>query len=224
MKSQGLLKNLVDTNKLKIVREECLDFIAQNRSVKNYSSDISKYSKNVSSLINENIHQKISQLLKINNPELSSIELHIQRSYCEPIPPHQDNFYHCIDYDKGLKILVPLQDLSIDNGGLVFVNKKIDQPVLKHSPSKIQNFSAFIDKNIFNQINKEYVFFDLKCGDASYHFINSIHCSYGNKTSKDSMFIVFRYQYPNAIIDKVAEKNYQECYKKHLHFIGQSKI
>ena len=222
MYSQGLLKNIVDISYLKIVREECLNFLLKNTHIDNYSSEISNYSKNVNLLINKKIQNKISELLNINNPELCSVELHIQRANCKAIPPHQDNFYHCIDYDKGLKILIPLQDLSIDNGGLVFVNKLIDQPILKHSPSKIPNFSAYIDQNTFNILGKDIIPYNLKVGDASYHFINSIHYSLGNKTSQDTMFLVFRYQVPDAKIDKSAEKRYQECYQQHLNFLGKT--
>ena len=116
MNSHGFIKNIVDKNKIKIAREDCLNYLSENKEITNYSADISDYSKNINSLITKNIFLKVCDLLNINNPDLCSVELHIQRANCEGIPPHQDNFYHCIDYDKGLKILIPLQDISSVNG------------------------------------------------------------------------------------------------------------
>ena len=216
MKSQGILKDLIDKNILKLVKKECLYFLSQNPQISNYSPLISENFEYVNSIINERILLIISNLLKVKNPLLCATEIHIQRSDCLAIPPHQDNFYHCIDKRKGLKILVPLQDLNIDNGGLIFCDNDVDQPLINHSPSQIKNFSAFIEENTFKKIKKNVISFDLKFGDCSYHFMNSIHYSLGNKTPNDTLFLVFRFQWPDLEINKKAEENYKICYKKHL--------
>ena len=216
MKSQGILKDLIDKNILQLVKKECLFFLSQNPQISNYSPSILEDCEYVNSIINQNIMLIVSDLLKVKKPFLCATELHIQRSGCLAIPPHQDNFYHCIDKRKGLKILVPLQDLNINNGGLLFIDDDIDQPLLNHSPSQIKNFSAFIEDNSFKQIKKNLITFDLKFGDCSYHFMNSIHYSLGNKTLNDTLFLVFRFQWPDLKINKKAEENYKICYKKHL--------
>ena len=220
MKSHGIFKNLINKNHLDIVRNECLVYLSQNNQIDNYSSEISSFSENINSLLNHEIISRVCSLLKDENPILCATELHIQRAKCKPIPPHQDNFYHCIDPEKGLKILVPLQDLTVNNGGLIFLDYNNLDPVLKHSPSNIKNFSAYIDKDTFRKVNKIENSYDLKRGDSTYHFINSIHYSKGNRTNKDSLFIVYRFQCKDVLVNKNAESLYLDCYEAHLKKIN----
>ena len=58
------------------------------------------------------LRKDVKSLLNTNIPVLKAIELHVQKAKCQKIPPHQDNFYHCLDPDMGLKILLPLQELK----------------------------------------------------------------------------------------------------------------
>ena len=163
--------------------------------------------------------EKVLSLLNVNDVNLEAIELHIQRANCAPIPPHQDNFYHCIDPDKGLKVLIPLDNLSPTNGGLIYLDNDINYPILDHIPSNIENFSAIIEDRLFNKLRSKKSSYELNIGDSVFHFMNSIHYSLGNSTSKDSLFLVYRFQSPNAEVDKIAEKKYEECYQKHLRIL-----
>jgi hypothetical protein len=196
-----------------------LDFLHENPEVVNYSASIFSYSESVKSLINDFVLKKVSSLLNAEYLNLESIELHIQRANCPPIPPHQDNFYHCIDPKKGLKVLVPLDNLSPANGGLIYLDYDNNYPVLEHKPSNIENFSAIIEKKLFDKLEFKKSSYELNIGDSVFHFMNSIHYSLGNSTSKDSLFIVYRFQSNNVVVNKEAEKKYEECYKQHLKII-----
>lgn len=213
MDSNGIFQNSIDKKLVEIVRSDCMRYLSENLDIKNYSSEISNYSSNINLLLNSFIYGQVSKLLKVKKPLLCATELHIQRARCIPIPPHQDNFYHCIEYNKGLKILIPLQNLSSNNGGLTFIDTKYDFPVLDHSPSSIRNFSAYINKDTFCKIKGKRISYDLNVGDSTYHFLNSIHFSLGNQTSEDILFLIYRFQNPEAIVNKLAQTKYETCYE-----------
>ena len=138
---------------------------------------------------------------------------------CKPIPPHQDNFYHCVPFDKTLKILVPLQSLNNENGGLTFANSDYQIEIYDHTPSDLKGFSSFIKEDLYKSKNFKETTYNYSKGDCSYHFGNSIHRSNGNKSSELSMFIVFRIESKDAEIDKNCLKRYQICYEKHLKLL-----
>ena len=56
-------------------------------------------------------------------------------------------------------------------------------------------------------------------GDASYHFLSSIHFSKGNISNKSKCFIVFRFQKANAKIKKNEVIKYENTRKEHLKII-----
>lgn len=216
MNSHGFLTKSVEKKEIALIRQKVSIFLKSESQKSNYYKNISEKIDNLNDLINPVLFDKVNNLLANSNPELSQIELHVQEAGCPGIPPHQDNFYHCIDPDKGLKVLIPLQNLSPTNGGLIYLDIDKTYPVVNHSPSNILNFSAYIDNQIFSKLEKKHTSYELKVGDIVFHFINSIHYSLGNKTKKDSLFLVYRYQWPKALIDKKAEEKYNKCYSLHV--------
>ena len=106
--------------------------------------------------------------------------------------------------------------MNVANGGLIFLDTHINFPVQKHVASKVKNFSSYIPIEVIKKLELSFTEYEYNLGDASYHFINSIHYSNGNKTEKDSLFLVFRYSSINSKIDKVSQAKYESCYKKHL--------
>ena len=214
MQSHGFYQDLVEKDKIKEIKLDCLKFLNENKE-ENYFGNISEHVNNIDKLINPKISKKISQLLDHPSPELAAIELHVQKAKCEEIPPHQDNFYHQVHPLESLKILIPLQELNTKRGGLLFLDCDNNFEVLHHNPSKVKNFSSYIPSNVLKKFNFKPVSYSYKIGDFSYHFVNSIHFSYGNKTDKDSLFIVYRYQVPNQVIDENLKKKYDKCYQEH---------
>lgn len=220
MLSHGFWGKLVDLETLSKVKKKCFTFAEKDLEKSNYYKITENKYIEARSLLNEEIYKNISTLLKDKNPILCAIELHIQKSSCRPIPPHQDNFYHCIKSHESLKVLIPLQELNEKNGGLIFYNSDINFPVLKHSPSKLPNFSAYIEKDILNKQKFSTSNYQYKKGDASFHFINSIHFSNGNITNEDSFFLVFRFQTKKAEVINKEKKKYEKCYAAHLSLLN----
>lgn len=216
MKSHGLCKGILDLSQLKEIVNTCQTFIKQRDENSNYYGDINLHMKGIENIISKKIILKIKNLLNTNEIILNTVELHIQNKGCDGIPHHQDNFYHCTEAHKSLKFLIPLNKLNVANGGLIFLDTDINFPVQKHIASKVKNFSSYIPIEVIKKLELPYTEYEYNLGDASYHFINSIHYSNGNRTEKDALFLVFRYSSVNSKIDKASQARYESCYKKHL--------
>ena len=217
MLSHGFLENSINKKFVNNILEQI---------TKEYSSDILQgktYFDNihikiplVKNLINKKIEKKIKLLLKNQSISLEQVELHILLKNGSPIPHHQDNFYHCISPEDSLKILIPLQPLNKLSGALGFMNCNHTFETLNHIASSIKNFSAFIEDKDFKGLKYDYTFYDYKTGDSSYHFVSSVHYSDGNKTNKDSYFLVFRFQSSRAKTSQKDQKKYEFIRKLHL--------
>ena len=217
--SHGFLDKIIDKKCLSSVKKECLLFIKQQNNCSNYYKITDNKSINSKVLINPNLLSKVINLLGDQSPIISAIELHVQKSFCNPIPPHQDNFYHCVNPEDSLKVLIPLQYLDQSNGGLIFFDSEYDYPILEHLPSNQQNFSAYINNSTLTKINLQTSSYKYKKGDASFHYINSIHFSNGNKTNNDSLFLVFRFENKSAKIIEENKLKYERCYEAHLNLM-----
>ena len=217
--SHGFLEKIIDRKCLSSVKKECLFFIKQQNNCSNYYKISDNNSINSKRLINSNLLSKVINLLDDPSPNISAIELHVQKSFCDAIPPHQDNFYHCVNPEDSLKVLIPLQYLDESNGGLIFFDSEYDYPILEHLPSSQPNFSAYINNSTLTNINLETSSYSYKKGDASFHYINSIHYSNGNRTNNDSLFIVFRFEKKSAKIIVKNKLKYEKCYQSHLQLM-----
>ena len=214
MLSHGILRNRIHKDFIERINIKCQKYIKVKKTISNYynlKDDLKELGKY--------FIEDVKFLLKVVNPKLKAIELHVQKSGCEMIPPHQDNFYHCINPEMGLKILLPLQKLNSKNGGLIFLDCDINFPIQKHIASSIKNFSSFIENPIFKKIKKSKTSYNYNPGDASFHFLNSLHYSLGNKTNIDSLFLVFRYQNPIAKVNPIAQTKYNKCVDQHKKLI-----
>ena len=171
----------------------------------------------ITSVITDEIISSVTEIIDASCLKLMNVEAHFLPSGSKPIPPHQDNFYHCLKDGKGLKVLVPLDSLNPFNGGLCFADCTSRIGLLCHEPSSVENFSSYIPLRSIEQNITSFACYNYFLGDCSYHLLNSIHFSYGNNSEHDVCFVVFRYQDSNAQIDKSQELIYQECYNKHLN-------
>ncbi len=213
--SHGFLKRIFKPELIMEVERDLCEFIKSEKILSNYYSQINKNVPSVEKLLEDNIKELVSELVNTKNYHLCNIEFHIQIPNCAPIPPHQDNFYHCVGYSEGVKLLVPTNSLHANNGGLIYLDIPYDYPILDHVPSNVPNFSSIIHNDIFKSLEINTKSYDYKTGDASYHYLNSIHFSKGNKTNKLSSFLVFRFEAKKITKDLSAIRKYEECFNKH---------
>ncbi len=151
---------------------------------------------------------------------LVTSELHVRWPSCNPIPPHQDNFYHCFSTPSSFKILVPLTNLMQSNGCLSFADVKHDTKILDHIPSSVPAFSSYISKDCMDLKGFTWTSYELEIGDISWHSINSIHYAQTNSTDMESCFLVFRYDHIDSIVDNERQLVYQNVYDQHKRLLN----
>lgn len=145
---------------------------------------------------------------------LRSCELHIRHPRCEPIPPHQDNFYHSFDNNNSFKFLIPLTNLHAISGGLIYSNINHDFPVLNHIASYKPAFSSMIDPISMANLPVTFSSHSLLPGDISCHTINSIHFAPSNYTSEITMFLVCRFDHYLVRVSPEKLRQYQKVFNQ----------
>ena len=222
MLSHGFLENSINKKSVKnITAKISKEYSSEISQGKTYFNNVSAKIPLVKNLISKKIDSKIKLLLETQFITLEQVELHILLKNGNPIPHHQDNFYHCISPEDSLKILIPLQPLNKLSGALGFMNCNHKYKTLNHNASSIKNFSAYIKEKDFKDLKYDYTFYDYKVGDCSYHFVSSLHYSDGNKTNKDSYFLVFRFQSSSAKKSQKDQKKYDLVRAIHLSKINK---
>lgn len=214
--THGFFAGEVELSYLKPLAIQLIEMAQSANDSITYISSLHEIFPGVEHLINPRLHQKACQILNETRLNLENVELHYMPAGSDPIPYHQDNFYHCVPEGRGIKILIPLTDLSTTNGALHFLDVDSSIDVLEHRPSSVMNFSAYIDQTIINNLKASITKYKYKMGDASYHLLNSIHFSCGNQSDQASAFIVFRYQPPNIKQCEEMLKAYRDCYFQHV--------
>lgn len=218
--SHGFLKNFISKNLILTLQKKVDNFLDSEENIVNYYAEIEKIIPEVNLILKKELLKKVSTYISTPEPILQAIELHVQLVNCKPIPPHQDNFYHCIyPPNFGLKILVPLSNLNSYNGGLSFLDIPIDYSIIDHIPTEIANFSSAISNEDFSDLNISKTSYNYEIGDLSYHYLNSIHFSHGNKSNTRKCFIVFRFEHPKASQNIIALEKYKICTKTHKKLI-----
>jgi len=211
--SHGFIKGITNPKSVISVKKKSEEFLKHNFD--NYFSHIDEEITEIKDLLTKKFHSNLEILLKTRKYKICNVEMHVLRKGSSPIPPHQDNFYHCTEFDKSLKILIPLQKFNKENGALMYLDCEADFPILRHFPSEIKNFSSFIKKGDLKKNHLKWSLYDYEIGDGSYHFLNNVHFSNGNLTSKKSVFLVYRFETLDAKINIEANNLYLKCREEH---------
>lgn len=218
--SHGFLPNCIQHDILSGISNDVRLFLQKNNKPTYYSGMHTRLPSLVR-IITPNLMKYISARLQCTTLSLENVELHHLPAESEPIPPHQDNFYHCIEDGAGLKILVPLSDFSASSGALIFLNCTSSIGVLEHLPSRVKNFSSYIPMDVVDSLRLTQTSYAYRLGDASYHMLNSIHYSLGNRTKVDKTFLVYRFQRSASVQSPILLAKYQECYSKHVELVQE---
>jgi len=218
--THGFFEREVELSCLKPIATQLIEMAQSANDSITYISSLHKIFPGVEHLINLSVYHKACRILNEKRLNLENVELHYMPAGSEPIPCHQDNFYHCVPEGRGIKILIPLTDLSTTNGALHFLDCDSSIGVLEHRPSSVMNFSAYIDQTIINSLKVGITKYKYKMGDASYHLLNFFHFSCGNQSDQSSAFIVFRYQPPNIKQCEQMLNAYRDCYSQHVKIKG----
>jgi hypothetical protein len=220
MITHGFFANMVAKDEIATLKKDVDSYLAL-KSYPSYSAEIETTIPSAVQLITKRLLAKVQSILGSDNLCLKCIELHYLPPKSAPIPPHQDNFYHCMAGGEGLKILIPLTDLSAKSGGLYFLDCPSSIGVVRHVPSKVPNFSSYIPSDILRNLKYSKTSYNYHPGDASFHLLNSIHFSSGNQCDHEVMFLVFRYQPIGISPSPQMLKNYSKTFTQHRDRISQ---
>ena len=221
--SHGFLPGLNTPESVLRAKSLVQEFLDTSSCRSDYIQDIDTHCPQVLELLPDRLN--IPGLTIACKQYLRRSELHVRRAHGNPIPAHQDNFYHCITGGKGLKVLIPLGKLEAENGGLFYLDVKANHEVKQHVPSAIESFSAGIDHSSLSREKqgRRSWGYTHQIGDASYHWLNSIHWANSNRTNEDALFLVFRLQDNEAMEDKGMKRRYEQCLTKHLEQTSHEK-
>ena len=128
-------------------------------------------------------------------------------------PPHQDNFYFCLEKGKALTAYIPLNKQSKRNGALAVIPKShlID---FDHHQSDVVGFSSGINKE--DLTDYEIDNYELEAGDISFHHCNIVHLAPPNTSGNPRTSIAIRFK---GMSDRICQKKL-ERYKE---FANKSK-
>ena len=130
-------------------------------------------------------------------------------------PPHQDNYYWCIDDANALTVWIALNDSSEQNGGVYYYKKSHKIGFLEHKPSYAPGSSQTIKYpdgiDVFDTDLP-----NLNAGDCLIHHCLVVHGSKPNKSNHPRIGCTLRYISKNSKIDKFMQYKYNESLDKHF--------
>jgi len=119
------------------------------------------------------------------------MELHNKAPRCGSLtPPHQDNFYFCLEPADALTAYIPLDLHEAENGGLSFVRGSHRLGTLRHEYSSVRAFLSFILE--CNYPDSDVFCLEADAGDVSFHHVNTIHYASDNPSDKPRRSISIR--------------------------------
>src|SRR5882672_5461662 len=138
-----------------------------------YLESVDFYVGSIKALLNLALLTAAGQLLR-QNAYFWAVEMHDKVPNLGSVtPPHQDNFYFCLDPPDALTIYAPLETHGRGNGGLCYVRGSHKLGTLDHGKSRVKAFSSEL---LGLAPGEESVFpIDLRPGDVVFHHCNTVH-------------------------------------------------
>lgn len=209
---ESIFNELVNENTS--VKNKLTDFVSSNLVD---SKDIAIENDNIKYLKNPQFYFKsINKLLQSSlliltenligqNIHVDVIELHQKYPGASETPPHQDNFYFCLEKGESLTAYIPLNEQNYQNGALAVLpgSHKYD---LDHNSSEVPGFSSGVE--LSNEQNNHIDYYSLKAGDLSIHHCNIVHLAPPNVSKTPRINIAIRLRSFNDRIDLKRQEKY----------------
>ncbi len=123
-------------------------------------------------------------------------------------PPHQDNFYFCLEPPAAVTAYVPLERQDAENGQLCYAPGSHRQGIFDHEKSKVPAFSSGMPAS---PVPDEKLFrFDAEPGDVSFHHCNLVHLASENRSDRHRRAVSIRIQGIHARISPALKARYEE--------------
>jgi phytanoyl-CoA hydroxylase len=123
-------------------------------------------------------------------------------------PPHQDNFYFCLDPPAAVTAYIPLEPQSAANAQLCFVPGSHREGTHAHAKSKVPAFSSGLT---VDPIPEEKLFrLDARPGDVSFHHCDMVHLASENRSDLHRRAVSIRIQGTEAKVSPALKARYEE--------------
>ena len=130
-------------------------------------------------------------------------------------PPHQDNFYWCVDNNKGITVWISLDKANKKNGGVYYFEGSHKLGLLNHKPSFAPGSSQTIKS--FKSLKKcKITIPNLNPGDCIIHNSLVVHGSKKNNSKISRRGITLRFIPYGSKILNYKRKNYEKSLKKQI--------
>jgi ectoine hydroxylase-related dioxygenase (phytanoyl-CoA dioxygenase family) len=179
------------------------DFSVENGKIR-YLKFANVYFKTINSLIDTNLNLLAANLLG-EKAFVDGVELHQKYPGSSGTPPHQDNFYFCLQDAKALTVYIPLNHQTKKNGALAVLpgSHRID---FDHFSSSVPGFSSGCE---LTEEQEAGVFhYTLKQGDVSVHHCNIVHMAASNSSETPRINVAVRFRAVNEKIDPIRKIKY----------------
>ena len=131
------------------------------------------------------------------------------------VPPHQDNYYWCVNNSKALTIWISLDKSTKKNGALSYYSGSHKYGVLNHRASYHPGTSQKVP--LFKKIKKlKKETPKLNPGDALLHHCLIVHGSEKNSSSKSRRGLTFQFMDKKSKVDQRMKKKYENSLKSQL--------
>ena len=130
-------------------------------------------------------------------------------------PPHQDNYFWCVNGCKTLTCWLPLDKVSKKNGGLYYYNKSHLYGRLYHKASYAKGTSQTVNKTSLKKLKKnKKIFISAKPGDLIIHHGYIVHGSEKNSSKVSRGAISLWFKSKNSGYNLSDLKKYKKSLKK----------
>lgn len=123
-------------------------------------------------------------------------------------PVHQDNYYWCLNNDKGITVWVALDKVDKKNGGVFYYEGSHKIGLLKHKASFAPGSSQTV-KNLGKLKNLKITTPKLNPGDCIIHNAMIVHGSNKNTSKFSRRGITIRYVPKSSKVIKKLKQNYE---------------
>ena len=171
-----------------------------------YAESIDHYVPSVRMLMDLKLLSAAGELLD-QNAHFFAAEMHDKvPRHGTVTPPHQDNFYFCLDPPDALTIYIPLEPHGPGNGGLCYVRGSHKLGTLDHGKSKVKAFSSEL---LGGPAGRESVVpLDMQPGDVVFHHANTIHLAPRNQSDLHRRSLSIRVNGERATVSDFMRQRY----------------
>jgi phytanoyl-CoA hydroxylase len=172
-----------------------------------YAESIDHYVPSIRPLLSLKLLAAAGEILD-QDTHLFVVELHDKVPRQGTVtPPHQDNFYFCLDPPDALTVYVPLELHGRENGGLCYVRGSHRLGTLDHRKSKVKAFSSEL---LGLEPGEQQVYpLQMKPGDVVFHHANTVHFAPRNPSELHRRSLSIRINGVRAQVSQAMRERYQ---------------